>query len=219
VVLLEPDLRRRLPLTDVTRAPQRRAVLGISALHPQRADCEHLLTRVLAAGASVVACTHLVSSPWRHEALSIEAHPRDLLALVPVVRGLGDQVAAVLLDGENTVTAHGEEARRPGAREAAIAHRDRSGGRAVLFPGVELLTGDVPVAEVVTTTAISRIVSMHGEFDPDAVLVTGGYVRPVFEGGELVLHVGHDDPRRLVPWEVRTPTPCCGEDHVTGPLG
>jgi hypothetical protein len=206
----------------VTQQHGRRPVLGISALHARRLDCEHLLTQVLAAVPGpdgLIACTHLVSAPWRHEALSVEAPPRDLLALIPAVRALGEDVAAVLLDGENTVTAHGEQSRQAGAREAAIAHRDRTGGRAVVYPGLARLTGEVPVGAVLETTAIDRIVSMHGEYDEAAVLVTGGYVRPRFEGGELVLHAGHDDPKRLIPWEVRTPTPCCGEDHLIGPLG
>lgn len=182
-------------------------VLGVSALHARRHDAEELLAR-LGVEAEVVACTHLVSTPWRHEAVSIAG-----ARLAPLLDRLDPDCAAVLLDGEREVAARGEPDRLAGAREAAIAHQRRAGGRAVRFPGIDLLTGDVPVAEVLARTAIDRVVSAHGDYAEGAVLVTGGYIRPHFSGGALVLEVGHDDPARLVPWEVPNPTPCCGADH------
>ncbi len=184
------------------------AVLGISALHARRHDSEQLLDALFGPAAGLVACTHLVDTPWRHEALSVEG-PLDLLRSI----ALPPDVAAVLLDGDRTVTAAGDPDRQAGAREAAVAHRTRTGGRAVWFPGQELLTGDVPVADVLARTAIDRVVSAHGPYDEAAVVVTGGYVRPRFEGGKLTLDVGHDVPARLIPWEVPNPTPCCGADH------
>jgi hypothetical protein len=189
-------------------------VLGASALHARHTDAEHLLREVLGAVREpVTACTHLVDTPWRHEAVSVEGEPAALAAVADAIRRVAPDAAVVLGDREE-----GPADRRAGAREAAAAHRHRTGGRAVQFPGVDLLVGDVTVDDVVARTAIDRVESSHGEFAADAVVQTGGYVRPRYLDGELVLLVGHADPRRLMPWEVRNPTPCCGEDHPAGPL-
>ena len=185
------------------------AVLGASALHARAADAERLLREALGAvRAPVTACTHLVDTPWRHEAVSVSGDPATLAVVADAIRRAEPAAAVVLGDREE-----GPVDRRAGAREAAAARRERTGGRAVHFPGIELIVGDVAVGDVLARTAVDRVESSHGEFAADAVVQTGGFVRPRYRDGELVLLVGHTDPHRLVPWEVPNPTPCCGEDH------
>lgn len=198
-------------------APAGRVVLGVSACHAKRADSEHLLADVLAVlrrnigDDEIVACTHLVNSPWRHEALSIEG-PADL-DLVEVAHALDEDAALVCITADQVLELGGPPAVLGGATEAALAHTTRAGGRAVVYPGQHLLVGDVPVTDVIALTAVDAVLSSHGAYAEDAVLVTGGYVRPVFQDGRLVVLAGHADPRRLMPWEVRNPIPCCGADH------
>jgi hypothetical protein len=194
-------------------------VLGVSALHSRCWDAEHLLADLLGAvdASGLIACTHLVDWPWRHEAVSAHG-PAPVLASLYAAATRRDGVAAVLLDADGATTSAGPDDRRAGAAQAAAEHRGRAAGRAVHYPGQESLVGDVPVADVLAGTAIDAVLSSHGEYAATAVLRTGGFIRPRFEGGRLVLHVGHEDPELLMPWEVAEPTPCCGQDHTLGPL-
>lgn len=78
------------------------------------------------------------------------------------------------------------------------------------FPGVDLLTGTGPVADVLAGTAIDEVrVLAGGTLPPGAVLQTRGFCRPVYEAGALVLHVLSAGPGRVAPFEVPNPTPCC----------
>jgi hypothetical protein len=194
-------------------------VLGVSALHSRCRDSEHLLAELLGAvdASGLIACTHLVDSPWRHEAVSVRG-PALVLAWLYEAAARRDGVAAVLLDADGVTASSGPDDRRAGASQAAAEHRDRIAGRAVHYPGQHALVGDVPVADVLAGTAIEALLSSHGEYAATAVLRTGGFIRPRLEDGRLVLHVGHEDPELLMPWEVAEPTPCCGQDHTLGPL-
>ena len=85
-------------------------------------------------------------------------------------------------------------------------------GRAVVFPGVARLTGVLTVAEVLTLSAIDRVEVLGGETtDPSTPVDTGDFVRPQWRAGELVLSTTPAVGGRLVPFETRNPTPCCGE--------
>nr|WP_206441005.1 hypothetical protein [Streptomyces scabichelini] len=87
-------------------------------------------------------------------------------------------------------------------------------GRAVLFPGVVRLTGTVTVAELVSGSAIDRVVVLggSGEPAPDQRILTRDFVRPEWRAGELVLTAMPAAGGVLVPFEVPDPTPCCA-DH------
>lgn len=186
-------------------------VLGVSALHTTRGDAEHLLHQLvdLAGTQDVTACTHFVDTPWRHDAISVELPTEgpigDLFAALPA------RSAAVLMAADGTRDT-GDPQLIDAARQADQAHAHRSSGRAVIFPGQYILTGAVPIARVVADTAVEAIESSHGPFDDDALLITGGFIRPVFSDGQLVILVGHNDPTQLVPWEVPNPRSCCA-DH------
>ena len=193
-------------------APAGRLVVGVSAVLADRRESEHLLGLLVdRLPQGLVGCTHLVTAPWRHEALSLEVPCTDPGALLPVLRECAPDAGLVVLDELGDVLEVEAEG-LAGAREAAQAHATRTAGRAVVFPGQDLLVGEVPVAEVVERTAVEAVQSLHGDYADDAVLVTGGFVRPVFRDGRLVVLVGHADPRRLLPWELPNPTPCCA-DH------
>jgi hypothetical protein len=95
----------------------------------------------------------------------------------------------------------------------AVALGAVPGGRAVIFPGSDRLTGVLPVGSALAWSAIDRIeVLGAGPADPDTLLDTGDFVRPQWRDGELVLVAMPAAGGRLVPFETRNPTPCCA-DH------
>lgn len=182
-------------------------VVGASRLDRDAAGAEHLLRDLLTLvpADDAVACTHLVSDPWRHEAVSLEVPSRPSAMSLA---GAAPELAVVVLGADGVLEEVGPADRRAGAREAARTHASRTGGRALAFPGSALLVGEVPVAEVLARTAVEQVLST-GEYAPDAVLHTGGYVRPEFLEGRLVLRTQHADARRLRPW-IGPETHCCG---------
>ncbi|WP_433307965.1 hypothetical protein ACQP2F_07780 [Actinoplanes sp. CA-030573] len=83
-------------------------------------------------------------------------------------------------------------------------------GRAVIFPGWRDLTGTLTTAEVLELSAIDKVeVLGSGPADPSARIDTGGFVRPQYRLGELVLTTTPAAGGLLVPFETRDPTPCC----------
>ncbi|RSM50582.1 hypothetical protein DMB66_43110 [Actinoplanes sp. ATCC 53533] len=94
--------------------------------------------------------------------------------------------------------------------DAVAAHVARGSGRAVLYPGVELLVGTLRVADILALSAIEQVeVLGGGEADPAALIDTGGFVRPQWRAGVLTLTTTPAAGGRLVPFETRHPTPCC----------
>jgi hypothetical protein len=72
------------------------------------------------------------------------------------------------------------------------------------------LTGSLPVSEVLSVSAITRVEILGGgEADPALILDTGDFVRPLWRAGTLVLTVMPAAPGHVVPFETRNPTPCC----------
>ena len=83
-------------------------------------------------------------------------------------------------------------------------------GRAVVFPGSELLVGTLSVASVIALSAIDRVeVLGSGPAAADTLIETDDFVRPQFIGDELVLVTTPAVGGVLVPFECRDPTPCC----------
>jgi hypothetical protein len=110
------------------------------------------------------------------------------------------------------LTAHAFETPPELAAAASTAAAGKS-GRAVRFPGVERLTGSLTVSEILQRSSIARVeVLGSGPAAPDDVVETGDFVRPQFRHGELVLITTPAAGGTLVPFETRTPTPCCA-DH------
>jgi hypothetical protein len=166
-------------------------VVGLDLDHDSVKAAEHWLHELvhgLGAPAGLVACTHLVYVPHPHVAVSLSSLP-DGAALPP---GAQDS---------------------DGAKTAAAEHATRSAGRAVHYPGVDLLTGSLTIGEMIERSAIEHVVVL-GDADPapDTILRTRDYVRPEWRDGRLTLVTQPGPEGSLVPFEFRNPTPCCA-DH------
>jgi hypothetical protein len=164
--------------------------VGAGLGHGANREAEHWI-HTLGLPAGVEACTHLARTPYPHVVVS--------LALPPTVEVHLPEVPPEL---------------RAPAGEAAAAHAARRGGRAVLFAGVESLTGTVTVAGLLATSAISRVTVLGGAApDPDTEILTRDFVRPEWRDGELTLVTSPAPGGRLAPFEFPNPTPCCGGAH------
>jgi hypothetical protein len=184
--------------------------IGLSAGHRTAPEAEHWLhdsvlpllgspdpaSSVLGnAPSGVIACTHLVRTPFPHVAVSLELHPEE---------------SPVRLTGLPAVTPELAEA----AGFAADEHAARRSGRAVLFPGVDLLVGTITAGDLLASSAIERITVLGGEPDPppETLIDTRDFVRPQWLDGKLTLVTAPAGPGHLSPFEVPNPTPCCA-DH------
>ncbi|GGL17639.1 hypothetical protein [Mangrovihabitans endophyticus] len=95
------------------------------------------------------------------------------------------------------------------ARAAGLATADPR-GRAVIFAGVDRLTGTLTVAEVLACSAIDGVEILGGgAASPDTEVDTHDFVRPQWRDGRLILTVTPAAGGRVVPFESRHPTPCC----------
>ncbi|GIM89010.1 hypothetical protein [Paractinoplanes toevensis] len=149
---------------------------GVSLGHPDLASADHWILSL--DPPPRLACTHLVTTPHRHVAISL--------------------------------TTTGTHETAPELQAAADAAADGRFGRAVLFPGVEKLTGTLTVASILEVSAIDRVeVLGSGVAAGDDRVDTRDFVRPQFRDGELVLTTTPAAGGVLVPFETRDPTPCC----------
>ncbi|MEU8231303.1 hypothetical protein AB0C12_17050 [Actinoplanes sp. NPDC048967] len=195
-------------------------VRGVSLGHPDTVAAEHWLASL--SPAPVLAFTHLVRSPRPHVALTLvfaDTAPAGLDAALtsagtapasagtaPASAGTAPASAGGAAGGGGALPA-GLVASCP---EAVAAYVARSSGRAVLYPGVELLVGTLSVADVLARSAIEQVeVLGGGAADPADLIDTGGFVRPQWQAGRLTLLTSPAAGGRLVPFETRHPTPCC----------
>ncbi|HEV7658155.1 MAG TPA: hypothetical protein VGP36_25940 [Mycobacteriales bacterium] len=203
------------------------AVLGVDAGSRTAAEAEHLLLGLVAdlgAGPGAVLCTHAVRQGTPHYAGTLTLPAPVVLPDVPgaglALLGAGpdpvgaDEPAVGTVPGHRPVAAGVLTAGDPAlARTALSAATDRAAGadgRAVRFPGVELLTGTVPVQDVLDRTAVEEVrVLAGGTLPPDALLHTRDFCRPIYQDGRLVLLVLPAGPHAVAPFEVPNPTPCC----------
>ncbi|MET9404513.1 hypothetical protein ABZX90_01765 [Streptomyces sp. NPDC002935] len=116
----------------------------------------------------------------------------------------------VAFDGER----HGPDEFAAGAAHAAAEHTARTGGRAVLYPGADAVTGVMTVGRLLDISAVDRIAVLGSPegASPERQLVTRDHVRPEWRDGHLVLTAMPAAGGTLVPFEVPDPTPCCA-DH------
>ncbi|QNK82253.1 hypothetical protein [Nakamurella sp. PAMC28650] len=203
------------PTTD-GQVPLIRLVAGLDVMAPSERAAEHHLAQVAmavrAAGAlDLTTATHratVFATP--HVSMSIlmltGLTPGRLLEMLADLLAVEDGAQGSVALGDSRV---GLPALQVSASAAAAAHRDRTSGRAVQFPGSESLTGTVALRQVLATT-IDRIDALGGDSPgADALLVTRDFVRPRWQGGELVLHVQPAIGGTWVPFETPNPTPCC----------
>ncbi|MFI7544901.1 hypothetical protein [Actinoplanes sp. NPDC049599] len=159
------------------------------------------MTTSSAAAVHGVSLGHPDTAAAEHWLASLSAVP--VLACTHLVRSPRPHVALSL------VFAGAAPAGLGAPSPEAVAQHTVS-GRAVLFPGVQLLVGTLSVAEVRELSAIERVeVLGGGEADPAALISTGGFVRPQWRAGVLTLTTTPAAGGLLVPFETRHPTPCC----------
>jgi hypothetical protein len=195
-----------------------RTVLGVDAGSASLREADHLIHHLvdqLGLPAGVVACTHHIRTGVRHTAVSFTVPVADVdvveaawaLLTAPDAEPMG-----VFLAGR----AHGPAHLADAAGQAAAEATDRSSGRAVVYPGVERLTGTITVADVLAHTPIARLTvlgSAPGDHPaPTVEVLTRAHVRPEWRDGELVLPLVPAAGGLLAPFEVPNPTPCCA-DH------
>lgn len=94
-------------------------------------------------------------------------------------------------------------------RRLAKDHADRTGGRAIRFPGQDRLRGRMAFGDVVLLSAIEALQHTGNPPGPDAALDTRSFVRPIFADGMLVLLTQPGLDGDVIPFEVENPTRCC----------
>ncbi|RCG29674.1 hypothetical protein DQ384_19005 [Sphaerisporangium album] len=188
-------------------------ILGLDAGSRTVPEAEHLLhdmVEALGLPAGTIGCTHFVrtATGLPHVALSVSLTAAgdagvDLSA-VPETMGvaLGERRS-------------GPEALAEGAALAAAEHAGRSGGRLVVYPGHDELTGTLSVAELLERSAIDRVAVLAQTEEPASgtPVATQDFVRPQWRDGRAVLLTMPAMGGRLMPAEVPNPTPCCA-DHA-----
>ncbi|MBB3677029.1 hypothetical protein [Modestobacter versicolor] len=175
---------------------------------PDLAPDAHLLAAVDSALAGSGAAAELVcttvdrsaAEPRTGVALRLTAEPADAAATRAALAGaLGSPV----------VTAGSDEGPAPALLALSQASSGLA-GRCVRFPGQDGVQGRVTAAELVAGTAIDEVAALGGPVAGDAVIETGGFLRPTWEGGRLRLVVEQAAGGVFQPFEVEFPHLCCG---------
>lgn len=173
-------------------------------------EADHLirdLTTTLGLPPGTVACTHLIRTDTRRGTAVSLALPEAGSAEEVWQRLTATEMSAALDDRR-----HGPSG---AAALAAAEHAARRSGRAVLYAGVERLTGTVTVADLLESTAIDQLTVVGAPLstpDPATPILTQDHVRPEWREGHLVLALVPAVGNTLAPFEVPKPTPCCA-DH------
>ncbi|MFJ4845042.1 MULTISPECIES: hypothetical protein [unclassified Streptomyces] len=209
-------------------------VLGVDAGTSGLREADHLIHHLvdrLGLPAGTVACTHLIRTGTPHTAVSFTLPDEEGPAAAEAAwRALTAPDAAAAdegADGPETAgpkpwgvhlagRTHGPAPLAAAASQAAEEAAARTGGRAVVFPGVEHLTGVITVADVLAHTPITGLMVLGSPADerpePGVEVLTRDHVRPEWQAGRLVLPLVPAVGGRLAPFEVPNPTPCCA-DH------
>jgi hypothetical protein len=207
-------------MTAPRDVPGVHTVIGLDAGIANLRDADHLIHHLmdsLGLPAGTVACTHLIrTDAHRGTAVSLALPDADVaeVAWARLAELAGPEGSAVLGERE-----YGPAQAAHAAALAAKEHARRQGGRAVVYPGVDRLTGVVTVTDVLVLTAIDRITvvgqpSADGQGpDPATPVLTRDHVRPEWRDGQLTLALVPAPGGALAPFEVPNPTSCCA-DHV-----
>ncbi|MBM9504303.1 hypothetical protein [Actinacidiphila acididurans] len=209
-------------MTTLPQGPGAGAVIGVDTGAGSLREADHDLHELVdALGGPVpglIACTHLVRLPGRQVTVLSLALP-DASTAERVRRDLPDLLAerygpGAAASSGNPGYEHGPADAVRAAGFAAAEHARRSGGRAVVYPGVAALTGTLTVADLLSYSAIGATSVVGGPpADPAAPVETRGHVRPEWCRGVLTLALAPAPGGRLAPFEVPNPTPCCA-DHA-----
>ena len=185
-------------------------VIGVDAGTTTLREADHLirdLKTTLGLPPGTVACTHLIRTDARRGTAVSFALPEGELTEKIWRRLTETEMGAALNDRR-----HGPA---EAAAQAAAEHTARRSGRAVLYDGVDRLTGTVTVADLLESTAIDQLTVVGAPLttpDPTTSILTQDHVRPEWREGRLVLALVPAVGNTLAPFEVPNPTPCCS-DH------
>ena len=187
------------------------SVIGVDAGTTTLREADHLirdLSTTLALPPGTVACTHLIRTETRRGTAISLALPEVGERLEEIWRHLSEMDLAATLGDRS----HGPA---EAAAFAAAEHAARRSGRAVLYAGVDRLTGTVTVADLLNSTAIDQLRVVGAPLTtpaPTTPILTQDHVRPEWHEGRLILAVVPAVGNTLAPFEVPNPTPCCA-DH------
>ncbi|WP_328682717.1 hypothetical protein [Streptomyces sp. NBC_00343] len=185
-------------------------VIGVDAGTTTLREADHLirdLRTALGLPPGTVACTHLIRTNTRRGTAVSLALPEEGSTEEAWQRLTATEMGAALGDRR-----HGPS---EAAALAAAEHAARRSGRAVLYVGVDRLTGTVTVADLLESTAIDQLTVVGAPLatpDPTTPILTQDHVRPEWREGHLVLALVPAVGNTLAPFEVPNPTPCCA-DH------
>ncbi|MGW2548820.1 hypothetical protein [Streptomyces sp. NPDC001635] len=192
------------------------SVLGVDAGTATLREADHLihdLVERLDLPGDTIACTHLIRTAERRgTAVSFALpDPEAAEAAFALLSGATEGMDLGAALGER---AHGRAVAVRAAVLAAAEHTARQGGRAVVFPGADRLTGTVTVADVLALTSVERVTVLgtpSGGQGPEPALPvqTRDHVRPEWREGALTLVLVPAAGGTLAPFEVPNPTPCC----------
>ncbi|MFJ8136860.1 hypothetical protein [Streptomyces sp. NPDC096013] len=186
-------------------------VIGVDAGTATLREADHLirdLRTTLALPPGTVACTHLIRTDTRRGTAVSLALPERVS-----VERVWQQLTATELSAALDDRRHGPS---EAAALAAAEHAARRSGRAVLYAGVERLTGTVTVADLLESTAIDQLTVVGAPSTipaPTTPILTQDHVRPEWRAGRLTLALVPAVGNTLAPFEVPNPTPCCA-DHA-----
>ena len=124
------------------------------------AEVEHrLLDLGVALGGTAWMATHVVRSPeGGHYAGSLTTGDGEAAAAA-LSTAVADGYGWAVVDDGGVGSCGGEGDHRAHAVLAATAHRDRTEGRLVRFPGQEELPDRLPLADLVPTSVVDEVVS------------------------------------------------------------
>ena len=212
-------------------------ILGVDGWSRHDEDADHLAHVVRevvrrhlgddAVGRTVLA-THEVRLGRAHSAVSCVVPgldgpgldgprpPARTMALVEALAGLvpASGAVAATAPGLPDGISHGHDSTAlTGAWVAVAAAATRTSGRLVHFPGEDVLTGRLTVAEVLAGSAVDEVVVVGGSPHTRTTVVdTFDFVRPRLEAGRVRLLVQPGADGVVVPFEREHPHRCC-EDH------
>lgn len=206
-------------MTAPREVPGVHFLIGVDAGSANLRAADHLIHELLdrlGLAPGTIACTHLIRTDERRATAVSFALPDAAAAEAVWERIAGGEtpdVGAVLRE-----RSYGANQAVRTAALAAAEHAHHSGGRAVVYPGVETLAGTVTVADLLALTAIDQVTVVGAPAadgqgpDPATPVLTRDHVRPEWRDGRLTLALVPAAGGALAPFEVPNPTPCCA-DH------
>jgi hypothetical protein len=192
-------------------------VIGVDFGAATLAEADQVLSR-LPVPEEAISCTHLIRRGTPHVACSLQLPITHVDAVLDVLVEQTD-VHALGIVGAGRET--GPRDLVAGAAIAAGQHAARAGGRAVIYPGVHRLTGNVTALSLVAMSEINRIIVLPERTSPapETVVATRDHVRPEWTEGLLTLVTTPSGADCVTPFELPDPTPCCGDELANRKAG